>query len=447
MADEKPAGVSGTISGWIKAAVTSVIGLLSGLAIMYLTPVVNQVIKPAKPVSNFATQITGLTVQFNNRSTGGIQGWWDFGDGTALEPFDPKLETVKHTFAKPGTYSVKLTLSNLLGEENDRTAQVAIDADATPAGPEIAQFDLVPLDKTRERAPAIYRLLSRVKNANFCILSCGDTRPMEVIPDAANQERYVTFDEMGSYTVRLAAVNGKQLVEQTKTIFVGPNDSNDPTAKLLVTYEAVKVERLEKVVRIHCGWQGDTTQKASAFRKERPVDPDCKVISAELVNNITDAKVRNVKWEVSPDKSKVIVSGELQRPTGNLPAGARAVDWVAEMKVVMERRSGPRSINRGDVAMSVNLKGTITLPMQPLEKDYEIVRKQVSLQLWDGERKAWEGSKGVTNAKVMLNNQSCLVTAIPQQDSFVLTIAPMATPGPIRPVSFERNPLFLKKPS
>jgi hypothetical protein len=157
--------------------------------------------------------------------------------------------------------------------------------------------------------------------------------------------------------------------------------------------------------------------------------------------------VRNIKWEVSPDKTKVLVSGELQRPSGSLPAGARTPEWVAEMKVVMERRSAPRTINRGDVAMSVNLKGTIALPMQPLEKDYEIVRKQVSLQLWDGDRKAWEGSKGVTNAKVMLNNQSCLVTAIPQQDRFVLTIAPAGATGPIRPVSFERTPFFLKRPN
>ena len=87
--------------------------------------------------NNFATQATGLTVQINNRSTGGTQGWWDFGDGTALEPFDPKLDIIKHAYAKPGTYNVKLTLENLLGEEADRTTPVMLDPDSAPR-PEIS---------------------------------------------------------------------------------------------------------------------------------------------------------------------------------------------------------------------------------------------------------------------------------------------------------------------
>src|SRR5712664_2822296 len=108
MSDEKPEGVKGTVGGGAKAVITSIVGLVSGAVIMYLTPVVNNAIKPAKPVANFATQATGLSVQFNNRSTGGTQGWWDFGDGTALEPFDPKLEIVNHAYSKPGTYNAKL---------------------------------------------------------------------------------------------------------------------------------------------------------------------------------------------------------------------------------------------------------------------------------------------------------------------------------------------------
>src|SRR5260370_1003516 len=204
MSEEKPSSVTGTVGGWIKAAVTSVVGLVSGAFLMYLTPVVNNAIKPGKPVANFAIQPAGLEVNFNNRSTGGVQGWWDFGDGAALEPFDPKLENVKHVYAKPGTYSVKLSLQNLLGEESDRTAAVTIDAGGAVGGPEIASFDLKPLDP-RERAPAVYRLTGKVKNANLCILSYGDSKPTEIIDDALNHERYITFDETGAYTVRLTA--------------------------------------------------------------------------------------------------------------------------------------------------------------------------------------------------------------------------------------------------
>jgi PKD repeat protein len=470
MSEEKPSGVTGTVGGWIKAVVTSVVGLVSGAFLMYLTPVINNAIKPGKPVANFAIQAAGLEVNFNNRSTGGVQGWWDFGDGAALEPFDPKLENVKHVYAKPGTYSVKLSLQNLLGEESDRTAAVSIDAGGAAQGPEIASFDLKPLDP-RERAPAVYRLTGKVKNANVCILSYGDSKPTEVIDDALNHERYITFDETGAYTVRLTAVNGKQLVEQIKTVCISPNEELEPVAKLLVTYEAVKVERPVKDWKFHCGWHADLNASVSPFRRERLSDPGFTILSADLASSDDNAPVRNLKLQVAPDNSKAILSGELVRQTGLLAKKTTAPNYVAQVHVVLERRSPPQTINRGDVSMTVSLNRTTKVPMQPLEDGWEIVRKQVCLQLWDGARKAWEGSKAVTNAKVMLNNQTCFVTTTQQNDAVLLkidgppitgtppdpkgaviiptTINHSPTPvGPvIRPAGFLRNPLLPKRPS
>ena len=442
MSDEKLSGVTGTVGSWIKAAATSVIGLVSGAFLMYLTPVVNNAIKPAKPVANFAIQAAGLEVNFNNRSTGGVQGWWDFGDGAALEPFDPKLDNVKHVYAKPGTYSVKLSLQNLLGEESDRTSAVTIDAGGAVEGPEIASFDLKPLDP-RERAPAVYRLTGHVKNANVCILSYGDSKPTEVIDDMLNHERYVTFDETGSYTVRLTAVNGKQIVEQAKTVFISPNEGLEPMAKLLVTYEAVKVEHRVKDWKFHCGWQADLSQSVSPFRRERLADPGFTIVSADMASSDDHATVRNLTCQVAPDKSKVILSGELVRQTGLLAKKGTAPAYLAQLHVVMERRSPAQTINRGDVSMTVSLNGTTKVPMQPMEEGWEIVRKQVCLQLWDGAHKAWESSKAVTNAKVMLNNQTCFVSTTLQNDAVLLKID--APPGPIRPVSYERSPLLPKK--
>src|SRR5262245_23580051 len=112
MADEKPSGVTGLVGGWVKTLLASAVSLVSGAVIMYLTPVVNNAIKPPKPVSNFAAQVSGTTVNFNNRSTGGVEGWWDFGDGSALEPFDPKVENVTHVFPRAGAFQVKLSLTN-----------------------------------------------------------------------------------------------------------------------------------------------------------------------------------------------------------------------------------------------------------------------------------------------------------------------------------------------
>lgn len=456
MAEQQPQGVKSTVSGWIKALLTSVVGLVSGAILMYLTPLVNNVIKPAKPIANFAVQTTGLTVQFNNRSTGGTQGWWDFGDGTALEPFDPKAETIKHDYVKPGTYQVKLALQNLLGEESERVAPVTLDAMNSTA-PVIDHFELKPFSPG-EQVPAVYALHSKVKNAQYCILCCGDDRPIEVI-EAGNQDRYVMFKEMGAYTVRLAAVNGKQLVEKSHTVFVNPSEGLAPMAKLQVTYEAVKVERFTRDWRIACDWPAGTKENVVPIRKERPAYSGALITSAELVNKVErNTPVRNVKVEIAPDKSKIILTGELVKPSGLL-ASRTPPNWLAEVKVTMERRSPPMTVNRGDIMLAVNLGGTTMLPLQPMEEGWDVVRKSVNVELWDGSRKVWGSGHPVTKAKVTLKNQPYLVTTIPQNDGVLLKVegqtlsaiprldVPPTPVGPlIRPASFETNPLIKLRP-
>jgi hypothetical protein len=212
---------------------------------------------------------------------------------------------------------------------------------------------------------------------------------------------------------------------------------------LLVTYEAIKVEHRVKDWKFHCGWQADLSQSVSPFRRERLADPGFTIVSADLASSDTTAPVRNLKLQVAPDRSKVILTGELVRQTGLLAKKTTAPAYVAQLRVAMERRSPPQAINRGDVSMTVSLNRTTKVPLQPLEEGWEIVRKQVCLQLWDGAHKAWESSKAVTNAKVMLNNQTCFVTTTLQNDAVLLKID--APAGPIRPVSYERSPLLPKK--
>src|SRR5262245_39797562 len=118
---------SSRMAGWMKAGLASVFSLISGAVLMYVSPLVNSAIKPAKPVANFAQQVDGLVVTFANRSTGATEGWWDFGDGSALEPFVPAQEALKHTYARPGVYTAKLSLRNFIGEENERTVAVQLD--------------------------------------------------------------------------------------------------------------------------------------------------------------------------------------------------------------------------------------------------------------------------------------------------------------------------------
>jgi PKD repeat protein len=54
-----------------------------------------------------------LTVNFNDTSTGGPTSWqWDFGDGGTST-----LQHPSHTYASPGTYTVKLTVTNNCGAD------------------------------------------------------------------------------------------------------------------------------------------------------------------------------------------------------------------------------------------------------------------------------------------------------------------------------------------
>jgi len=61
--------------------------------------------------AGFGFEVNGLTVLFADISTGEPVSWiWDFGDGGASTERNPS-----HTYAKPGNYTVKLTILNEFG--------------------------------------------------------------------------------------------------------------------------------------------------------------------------------------------------------------------------------------------------------------------------------------------------------------------------------------------
>src|SRR5262245_52031578 len=114
--------------GWLKAVFGGVGGLVSGAIMMYASPLVDKFAKPAKPVANFEQLHDGTTVTFHNRTSGASEGWWDFGDGSALEPFSPQQDVLSHTFQAPGDYSAKLTVRNCLGDESERSVTLHIES-------------------------------------------------------------------------------------------------------------------------------------------------------------------------------------------------------------------------------------------------------------------------------------------------------------------------------
>src|SRR5207253_7470109 len=155
--------------GWVKAMFGAMAGVVSGAVFMYISPIVDRVVKPTKPLANFAVEINGLQVTLHNRSLGG-DGFWDFGDGSALEPTTPDAEFVTHTYAKPAIYSVKLSVRNFLGDISERA--VPIDLKSAAGAPAILSLEATPVCP-RAIAPATFRLTSTAQNVETCVWDFG----------------------------------------------------------------------------------------------------------------------------------------------------------------------------------------------------------------------------------------------------------------------------------
>src|SRR5690348_6674048 len=131
-------------SSWLKAIGGAIGGLLSGAIMMYASPLIDKFVKPAKPVANFKVDADGATATFHNISTGATEGWWDFGDGSALEPVVAGQELVIHTYPNIGEFTAKLSVRNLLGDQDDRTTTVKLSKEAAQV-PTISTFEVVPV--------------------------------------------------------------------------------------------------------------------------------------------------------------------------------------------------------------------------------------------------------------------------------------------------------------
>ena len=422
MAEEKPPG---KLSGWVKAVLTSIFGLVSGAALMYITPLVNNVIKPAKPVPNFAQSASGLTVTFNNRSTGGTQGWWDFGDGSALEPFEPGKDTLSHTYARSGTYNVKLSLQNLLGEESDRTVAVNLEnSQASP--PTIEAFAVIQLNK---EAPATFKIISQVKNAKVVAWDLGDNSfKTETNPTT---EKYVTLQESGYFNLRLVAFNGDQVAEKSKQVFVGMSETTKPSATLKVVYDGVQVEKLQKLEIIVLAWDPKQQGATCPVSREWAAPAGWTIADAKYDPPPKDV-IRNLTPVASADRTRLKVSGELLKPKNALTSKVAAPQCAVRVEMTLVRRSAPVSKAVDAVTFDLNTPGTTAMPLPPPPPGFEAQAKRITLEIKDGPKTVWNSPGLPTAAQVAMQNRPMRVTAIEQGSQLRIDVV---APNPALPVS------------
>jgi PKD repeat protein len=93
------------------------------------------------PHAEFDVSCTELTCGFTDRSTDdhGITAWaWDFGDGTSSTEPNPA-----HTYSAPGTYHVRLTVTDGSGDQDSRTHDAHAESPPPPQNePPDADFEV-----------------------------------------------------------------------------------------------------------------------------------------------------------------------------------------------------------------------------------------------------------------------------------------------------------------
>lgn len=413
MAEENAAG-KGRF-GWLKTIFGAIAGLFGGAAMMYVSPLVDRIVKPPKPMANFSVETQGLTAQFHNRSTGGTDGWWEFGDGSPLEPLLPDQPTISHTYTNSGTYTAKLILRNFIGDENERTVTVQLEQARTDP-PSILGLEALPVSPGAV-APATFRIVSKTKNTDLCVWDFGDDRPLEISNESPNQvERLVTFNRPGGYMVKMAAVKGKQAVERSEIVYVNEPPAGTLTAVLTVTDQAMRVEKLDLPVTVAEAFPPNSKENVHRIDRQIPAQQGYSVTAAKLQEG-SEKLARNLKVVVSPDGRSARLTGEMSRESGK-----PATSLVVRVLLTQERRT---QVSRPAVPVTatMTLPGAALVNLPPLPADWTDAKRFVRLELREGNRIIWQEAQLPRSSNVIVQNRPFTLNATALGNSVRLDLA------------------------
>lgn len=304
--------------GWLRAGIVGVLGLFGGTATMYATAVFDTIVKPAKPMANFGVRVSGLDVTCEHKAIG-ESGWWDFGDGSALEPFEPGKAAVTHTYAKSGTYTVKLTVRNFINEENERTVPVELGLKSAPSAlpPSITGLTIVPVGSTAV-APATFKVVGQVQNADKSMINTTAGLLKETTNGVV--EELIVFDKPGTHAVDLIALGPKgSPVKQTAYVTVSAPVVGALSATVRVVDTGVRVEKQPYVEQFAI----PVPTKQNPVRSfDKRLHPPAGYVFAEVaVGGVTGKATTNVRVEMARDGSSARVVGDW---VGSPDAAAKA---------------------------------------------------------------------------------------------------------------------------
>lgn len=370
-----PAPAAPKRRGYMRTLVVTVLGIVSGVLVSYGTKIFERVVRPL-PVANFSASADGLTVTCQNHSSGD-NGWWDFGDGSPLEPFNPDEPSIAHTYGKPGTYSVKLIVRNLTADENNRSVNVEVKATGkdAPPPPQIAGFEVKPMSPAA-MAPATFRLTADVQNAEHLVWDLGDGR-VEVSDGGGKVDRMVTFEKPGSFPIQLVAFSGQSAVKQAAAVKVESPPDGALMAIVTITDGGSETSRDTRQESIAIPAPRD---KSTTFTRNIWAKPGFTL--SEVVTAKPEVPgVKNLKLAVSADKRSAAVSGEFT----NLTPGKIGADVLIPLKITEERASNrtPQPMQATAVLQMTpgTNKGTATIPLPALKPNANVVSRKIDVEV------------------------------------------------------------------
>ncbi len=385
-------------SGWFKAILGAIGGVLSGAAVMWVSPWVDKVVKPAKPIANFAVEHTGLTVTFRNHSVGGSEGRWDFGDGSPLEFIKPDEPAVKHSYPRTGTYQAKLILKNSLGEESERavTVELTDGSSQAPAKPAILDLYVRPPGKVGQPvyAPATYQFEAACDNAQLYLWDFGDGRGVQLGEHNASY----TYASPGTYTITLTAFSGKQKSQHDVTVDVYEPPTGLLNISLMVLDQGVQVESRQREATVSAAIPLNGRNDPATIERAIAATAGFEIAAVELRES-RNQNVEKAAWQIAPDKKSVKVTAKVLKMSS--PTSA----VLNERFVVTERRRKAATREPIAIAGTMAAPGTASMLLPPVPEDWTDVRRQFTFELRQNDRILWQGPQLPGKTPVTVNGR------------------------------------------
>lgn len=378
------------LKGMVKVVFGSFLGLCTGAVMMYANAIFDKVVKPPKPVANFTIgEIDGLTVTFKSMASG-QSGWWDFGDGTALEQYDPEKPLVSHSYSKPGNYRVALSVRNFLNEENNRNIMVELAAPtASPSvlPPTVKGFKVEAISGTQ--APATFKITGELENTDEIIWRLGN-KTEHVTAQPGPIEKFVQLDQPGQQHIVLTAFSKTRKEPQVivQTVDIQPQKQAVYTATLNVIDSTEKIDKVRRSETIALRVRDSNGSATTGFQRVVAAPPNSTIQAIELDPTAKPLIRRDsVKFEIAQDRKSATVSGTWSLSGDALLREAGGSDVPLPLIVTEERltRLSPRTSQMSGV-LDAKQQITIRMPPAPLQSVKRTMLIDFGLLMPDGKR-------------------------------------------------------------